>query len=152
MGVERLRATLFVIDEGGCVLMFRGGDPARPDDGTWWFPPGGGVEPDETVEAAGRRELEEETGLVVDDVGTVVLVRSTQFSFLGVEYDAVEHCFVVRTPRFQVSQAGWTDAERTVLHEHRWWSPAELAASNDVFHPADLVELLEQFSRFGGTS
>ena len=145
MGVGRLRATLFVIDDEGCVLLFRGGDPARPDAGTWWFPPGGGVEPGESVEAAGRRELAEETGLVVDDVGPVVLVRSTQFSFLGVDYDAVEHCFVVRAPRFRVSRAGWTDVERSVLHEHRWWCPDELGASGVAVHPPDLVELLGRF-------
>lgn len=145
MGVERLRATLFVIDDDGCILLFRGGDPARPDDGTWWFPPGGGVEPEETVGAAGRRELREETGLVVEDVGPVVLVRSTEFSFLGVDYDAVEHCFVVRAPRFEVIRSGWTEIERSVLHEHRWWCPEELAASDEVFHPADLVALLGRF-------
>lgn len=146
MGVVRLRATLFVIDDDGCVLMFRGGDPARPDDGTWWFAPGGGVEPGETIEAAGRRELAEETGLVVDDVGSVVHVRASQFSFLGVDYVAVEHCFVVRTQRFEVSRAGWTDVERSALHEHRWWCPAELADASDVFHPADLADLLERFA------
>lgn len=145
MGVERLRATLFVIDDDGCVLLFRGGDPARPDDGTWWFPPGGGVEPGETVEAAGRRELAEETGLVVDDVGPVVMIRASHFSFLEVDVAAVEHCFVVHTQRFELTRAGWTDFERSVLHEHRWWSPEQLAASEDVVHPADLVELLRRF-------
>jgi 8-oxo-dGTP pyrophosphatase MutT (NUDIX family) len=146
VGVERLRATLFVVDDDGCVLMFRGGDPARPEDGTWWFPPGGGVEVDETIEAAGRRELHEETGLVVTELGPVVHVRATEFSFLGVEYDAVEHCFLVRAPRFEVNRAGWSDVERAALHEHRWWSRAELTKSNEVVHPADLVDLLDELA------
>lgn len=152
MGVERIRATLFVVDDDGCVLLFRGGDPVRPDDGTWWFPPGGAVEVGESIEEAGRRELAEETGLVVDDLGPVVRVRATQFSFLGVEYDAVEHCFVVRHPRFDVDRSGWTEIERTVLHEHRWWSEGDLRAAADTVYPEDLADLLLGIASADGTS
>jgi 8-oxo-dGTP pyrophosphatase MutT (NUDIX family) len=41
---------------------------ARRRGQSWFFLPGGNVEPGETVEAALRRETEEETGIEVDDV------------------------------------------------------------------------------------
>ena len=57
-----------VLFRGDTVLLVRRGRP--PLEGAWSFP-GGGQELGETVDAAGRREVLEETGLVVR--GTLVL-------------------------------------------------------------------------------
>ena len=139
----RTRATLLVVDEQVSTLLIRGGDPDRPDDGEWWFPPGGGVEPGETVVAAAHRELREETGLVVDDLGVVVHERRSRFSFRGTLYDAREHLFLVRVERFEPDVSGWTDDEREVLTAHRWWSPDELRSTTETIHPDDLADLVE---------
>ncbi|NIR35082.1 MAG: NUDIX domain-containing protein, partial [Actinobacteria bacterium] len=37
-----------VVDGADRVLLIRGEDPADPSRGGFWFPPGGGVEADET--------------------------------------------------------------------------------------------------------
>ena len=34
---------------------------------------------------------------------------------------------VVRGDRFAVASDGWTELERSVFEEHRWWTPAELS-------------------------
>jgi 8-oxo-dGTP diphosphatase len=62
--IRRVAAVLLVDREGRLLLQRRTMDaPAAP--GKWSFP-GGGIEPGEEPEEAARRELLEETGLLVD--------------------------------------------------------------------------------------
>ncbi len=55
-------ASIIVEDSMGRILMQQ-----RTDDGTWSYP-GGRIEIDETVEAAARREVMEECGLLVGEM------------------------------------------------------------------------------------
>lgn len=59
-----------VIFRDGRVLLQR-----RDDNGLWGFP-GGGVEPGESLAVAVRREVEEETGLLVEPVRVIGVYSS----------------------------------------------------------------------------
>jgi 8-oxo-dGTP pyrophosphatase MutT (NUDIX family) len=133
---------VILLDEAGRVLLFRGGDPHRPEAGTWWFTPGGGLDDGETVEQAARREVREETGLVITDLGPVVLERTVEFEVEGQCFDQDEVFFRVSVAGFEVDEREWTDLERRLMLEHRWWTRNELAITSETVYPEGLADLL----------
>lgn len=145
MKVRRRRAArILLVDDLGRVLLLRGGDPARPQAGTWWFTPGGGIEDGEAAAAAALREVREETGLQVNQAGPVVLRRHVEHEFEGQLYSQDEEFFLVRCAVFEVDTAGWTATERRVVEEHRWWSTEALRRTAETVHPEDLVLVLKR--------
>ncbi len=141
---DRAAARVLLVDDDGALLLLRGSDPARPEAGTWWFTPGGGLDDGETADAAARREVREETGFAVGDLGPVVFRRTAEFDFEGVRYRQQEQFFCVRTRRFAIDDAGWSDVERRSVLDHRWWTHAELVATDETLHPEELARILRE--------
>jgi 8-oxo-dGTP pyrophosphatase MutT (NUDIX family) len=139
----RVAGRVVVIDDDGCVLLFCGHDPHRPERGRFWFTPGGGVDNGETIEQAAARELYEETGLSMTHLGTVRFERATVFDFESVRYEQREHFFCVQVPRFEPIDTRWSDIERRSVLDHRWWRRDDLATTSETVYPEALVEMLD---------
>ena len=145
--IPRPAARVILLDPEDRVLLFRFRSPVSGR--AWWLAPGGGVDPGETHEAAAVRELAEECGLRGVVLGPCIWVREHEFTWNRVRYLQQERFFAARVQPFEVSTAGWTEEEATVLGEHRWWSVDEILASGEEFAPRRLGALLRSLLRDG---
>ncbi|MFI5888826.1 NUDIX hydrolase [Actinoplanes sp. NPDC051513] len=141
--IDRRAARVLLIDGAGRTLLLHGGDPARPGE-RWWLTPGGGLDDGETLAEGAARELAEETGLRVDpaELGDPVWHEVTDFSYRERDYRQEQDFFLLRVAEWRVDTAGMDDDEQQTITEHRWWSAAEIEASDENIYPLDLAVLL----------
>lgn len=138
----RIGARVLLLDPVDRVLLIHARDP---DDSShhWWELPGGGVDPGETLVDTARREVAEEAGIVLADLGPQLWVRESRFRYKAADHHRIEHVFLGRTddssPRTDLR---WTDNEKRGVIEHRWWSAPDLQHCGDKLLPANLATLV----------
>jgi 8-oxo-dGTP pyrophosphatase MutT (NUDIX family) len=141
-------ARLLLLDPNDRLLMLRGHDLDNPER-SWWFTVGGGVGPGERPQDAAVRELREEAGLTIsaDDLVGPVATRRAVFDFARqlVRQDEVFFLAHLSSPA-EVSDAGWTELERSFMDDIRWWDLDELETVEVEVFPGGLVRLVRQLA------
>jgi 8-oxo-dGTP pyrophosphatase MutT (NUDIX family) len=143
--VRRDSARVLLVDARDKLLLFRFlNQPGRPELGTVWLTPGGGMKDGEQPAEAAARELFEETGLSVtpDALGPMVAFTSGSADLgwmAGEFYDAF---FFHRVAHHDVDTRGFEELEASTFVESRWWSAPELAQKTETVIPNGLPGLL----------
>jgi len=136
-----------IVDTEQRVLLVRFEFPTA----TRWALPGGGLEPGESHLDALHRELEEEVGLVDAMIGPQIWHRLHIVPFLNGQFDGQrERIFLIRCEAFEPEpQLTWEQMNAEFVHELRWWTLHEVAASDAQFAPRELHMLLASLLRDG---
>lgn len=146
--IPRQAARALVLDPDDRVLLVRFVHPQSGEE--FWTTPGGGLDPGESLGAALKRELREETGLLEFELGPIVWTRREEFEWADQMLNQSEEIVLVRVPSFEPRPE--LSAEQLAaegVHEVRWWSLAELEASDAVFYPTRLTHFLRQLLEAG---
>ena len=144
---ERVSARVLLIDETSRVLLVSSRDP--DDDVLVWYAPGGRVEDGEDLRTAALREIEEEAGIVLDDVTGPIWERRFPHTFDGRFIDGHEWFFVAHVEASRIRDVAETDEGAAYFEGWRWWSLDAIRAYDGIVAPTRLGELLEPV--LGGT-
>lgn len=110
----------------------------------FWVTPGGGVEENESFEAALTREIFEETGIQKLEIKNCIFTRIAYAKIHNNEQNIYyERYYVVETNDATVNNEYVTDREREVIKEYKWWSIDELRGTKDIVFPRGLKDFID---------
>lgn len=122
--IRRDTARVIPVSPQGRALLLYGHDPDAPQR-PYWFTVGGQIEPPETARQAVVRELQEETGIVIDGHDLIGPFHRGQhaYSYAGAQYVSTSQFFTLLLTERNVRPAG---VPGEVITDARWWSPEEI--------------------------
>jgi 8-oxo-dGTP diphosphatase len=132
-----------LFDEGGAILLIRFVVPREDGEFVFWALPGGEIESGETEADAAVREVREELGIAMTVEGPVYR-DSNQFIHQGEMQDNVDFLFRAECRHEEPQLMGVTADEKEIMQGIRWWSEAEIEASEERIFPANLAERMRE--------
>lgn len=131
------------------VLLLHCDDPSTTstdgvNHGPFWFLVGGGLEENEDIFAAARREIFEETNIAADKIefGPVVWWGEQELVLCGHHTKLHQRFVVAHTREVCVSLQNVTEFERTVIKNIAWFSVDQIASSTETIYPFCLPTIL----------
>jgi 8-oxo-dGTP pyrophosphatase MutT (NUDIX family) len=112
-----------------------------------WACPGGGIEPHESLTDGLRRELQEELGLVVADVGQPIWHKEHVFPMDGGWDGQRDTFFLVEVNSFEpCPELSVAELRAENVDAMRWWTMPELRAAQAAYDTAPRSPATETFS------
>ncbi|HEV2532149.1 NUDIX hydrolase [Phenylobacterium sp.] len=139
---RRLTARVLLFDPQDRLLLMKGRLPSDPDGPGAWFTVGGGAMPGESVLDAAAREIVEETGFRTFELGPVIWRREGPLPLATETVWMDEHYIVARCAGGDPVRHGWQADEHALIDDIRWWTHAELQATDERVFPPGLADLL----------
>ena len=143
-GFRRPAARAVLLDRDGRIFLIEGCDPMRPEKGTWWEIPGGGMDRGEESQDTAKRELYEECGFRDVEMGPCIWTQYVEFDFAMYHFKSDEriHVAYLQGEAQEWDPQGLEALEAAAFDQARWWSLDELLASDVATLPARLKEFL----------
>lgn len=145
----RNSARAVILNKDNAVLLFKFSFPDMTDNinngiKEFWVTPGGGLKGEETFQDALRRELREETGLILDDNPPWIWTREVVLEWKGQKMLSHERYFLIKLDHNEFGVAQMTDNEKATLKGQRWWSLKDILSSSEDFRPPALAVEIEK--------
>lgn len=105
--------------------------------GKFWFPIGGEIEPNESIEEAALREIEEETGIKKEDVelGPIVWFGEFDLSLKGTLTHLKQKFIVAKTKKQKVSLTHLDNWEKQAVKDLAWFPLKKLLTCKEIIYP-----------------
>ncbi|GAB1512539.1 NUDIX hydrolase [Actinophytocola sp. KF-1] len=143
LDTPRIGARVLLLDQHDRVLLIHARDPDAPDH-HWWELPGGGLDQSESPEEGARREVTEETGIELDQLGPQLWTRESRFHYRGRDHHRIDHVFLARCAQpIPTTATTFTENEKAGLIERAWFTATELHSCPDKLLPAELPTLVD---------
>jgi 8-oxo-dGTP pyrophosphatase MutT (NUDIX family) len=139
---DRLTVRVVLLSPRRRLLLMRFVDNITAGPRSFWATVGGEVEEDETLATAAAREIAEETGMIGVPLGGLIWRHDHVLAMAGEPMLFRERYVLAYAASEEFSTAGFTEAERAFVHDMRWWSADEIAATQETIFPVGIATLL----------